>query len=143
MTMRYLGASIGHRIWHLLPQPEPITKPRRRKGTHGDSESALFPGNDEEFESDGDYDDALEDLDDYIRDLEDNAEDGEEGGEDAGDGVEDFEGEREDFGYDDPDSVQVRDSEEGAEDDEDDFGPEGDNTQIDDNAFDLRGFAEL
>lgn len=154
MFMRFLGGGIGHRVWHLLPQPDPL--PRRRTGPNSkDKGRAVYDDEDEDDiadenyeEDDENYEDTLEDLLNYIEELEDNPEaitsttDDEEGP-----GVEE---EREEWGYGDQDSAQVIDEERGPEDknededgDDDDLGPEGVAPPVDDEAFDLGGFAEF
>ncbi len=153
--MRFVGGGIGHRIWHLLPQPEPLPHQRRRLDPKGKGR-ATDEGLDEDVdegegpEPDGEYDLALEDLQRYIRDLEDDPEATIRTIED-GEGPE-VDEEREEWGYGDPDTVQVvglAEEENGGEEDNEDngeeehIGPEGTIHQADDELFDLGGFGEL
>ena len=143
--MRYLGGGISHHIWHLLPQPNPISHRRsgpsassantRPNDDHDDSDSE-----NQETESDSEQmDDCVaEDLQEYLKELEDDHE--------ATTMMVEHTAEYDEckeWGYGDSDAIQEISKLLDEEDEHDDnVGPEG-SAQVDDDAFDLRGFAEL
>ena len=129
MFMRYLGGGVGHRIWHLLPQPPAI--PSRKKTQFPDPEETSRP----EFPIT---------LKRKRKALAKESDDSESSSnEDEND--DENEDEMADFDYRDPDEVVEEDDEEDwvDEDFEDDAGPEGEENEVFDDDYDLRGFAEL
>lgn len=147
MVMRFLGGGIGHRNWHLFPQPDPLPSQRRAQRTFITEPQAIDHSDDsdesdsDDVESDGGYDDALEDLEGYIRDLEDDLINAMDEDEDEDEENMEDKGDLEDWGYGDPSAVQELALEQ--EDEEEDIGPEGLISRVDDDALETSGFGQL
>lgn len=121
MMMRYLGGGIGHRIWHLLPQPQTMSTTKKKATNYPTpDEITLAPG-----------------ISDSRRKRKDPSDEGPEKL------TEDEERDCEilDFDYGEPEMDQEGDWVD--ENDEDNIGPEEDGDGLLNNDYDLKGFAEL
>ena len=120
--MRFLGGGIGHKIWHLLPQPPPASKKQglEHLNVQHSSESQAPPNTGSSLKrkrQTGDNEESEEDLSQH---------------------------EQEDFGYEDPIAVREDDEADWVDEvDEDGNWPEDEGNAEDNEDFDLRGFAEL
>lgn len=124
--IRYLGGGIGHKVWHLLPQPSPIPVNQRlgRRKRPLEDVDELGSGDGTNLPEGGSSD--RQDVD-RIQDL-------------ASD-ESDCEWEDDDEEEDDEEDNEEEDEEEGDE--EDDNNDEDQGEDCEDQAFNLQGFAEL
>ena len=117
MFMRFLGGGIGHRIWHLLPQPAALTS--RKRATFPEPEETSHPlfVTEPTRKRKARADDDLESLDEE----------------------EEFEQELEDYDYGEPDAVVEEDGDGDWVDevDENNMGPEDGENEVYNDDYDL------